>query len=221
MLAIIILSCCAVNAVWLYEFFEVPIVVFPCNGYWKIPTEIVKPDGSVYIPIRYRESYWIYAIVSTVLIMYAAPTLIMMACNVIIIFVFKHKKIHSNKGNSVTIKKKQRERRLTKMIITVSFIFIVCNMPDIATRLMWKFLDPLIVSNVQPIAHLFLMVNVGANFAVYSLLNKHLFHTILSITRKYCGCQNNGELQSERLQTGSVGVTTPSSEIAPSSFSRE
>ena len=202
-LAITVLLCCAVNAVRMYEFFEVPIVVFPCNGYWKIPTEVVNSDGSIYIPIRYRKAYWIYAIASTVLFMYVAPAIIMLVCNIIIIFVFKKKKVHTASDNSNTIKKKKAERRLTKMILVVSMIFMICNIPDIATRLMWKFLDPLIVSNVQPVAHLFLMVNVGANFVVYSLLNKHLFDTILGIAKKYCRCHQPEEGNPmERLPTG-------------------
>ena len=188
-IALIVFLCCAVNAVWIYEFHEVPITVQSCNGYWMIPKMVVKPDGSEYTPIRYRQEYWMYAIVSQVLFMYALPTLIIVISNVLIVSALnKNVTSESTVANSKVNRRKARETKLTKMIVVVSVIFVVCNMPDIATRLLWKFIEPLIVSKVQPAAHLFLMVNVGANFIIYSLFNKHLFATILGMCRKRCPC---------------------------------
>lgn len=210
-LTIIMVLCCAVNAVWMYEFFEVPIVVFPCNGYWKIPTEIVRESGDVYIPIRYRKEYWLYAIVSAVLFMYAIPAIIMTACNTLILLTFKNKKINATNETTRAMKKRHGEMRLTKMIIVVSVVFLICNMPDIATRLLWKFVNPLIVSKVQPVAHLFLMVNVSANFVVYSLLNRHLFDTILTFVKRYsvcCGFFSDGKQADKLTSTDSSGQSS-------------
>lgn len=193
-IALIVFWCFAFNAVWMYEFFEEPIEVGACNGYWRIPNKIVRPDNSTYTPIRYRPAYQVYAIVSAVLTMYVLPAIILITCNILILLTFMSGRFSarntSANDSSRQTKKKLAEMRLTKMIVVVSIIFLICNMPDIVVRLLWKFVDPLVVGNVQPIAHLFLMVNVAANFIVYALFNRHLFDTILLWTNRYCCCTN-------------------------------
>lgn len=221
---VIVFLCCAVNAVWMYEFFEVPISVLPCNGYWIIPKKVTNPaDSSVYIPIRYREEYKIYAIVSAVLFLYAIPTTVLVISNILILLSFKKPLVNPGRENKRQSRKRLGEVRLTKMIITVSVVYILCNMPDIATRLLWKFVDPLIVGKVQPAAHLFLMVNVGANFIVYSLFNKHLFDTIITTVKRCCICytakdkldvhasrSTSSETRSDRKPASGVSYTSSS-----------
>lgn len=203
-IAFIIFSCSIINGVWMYEFFEVPIDVNPCSGYWNIPKEVIRDDGSVYVPIRYKEAYKIYAITSAVLFLYALPTFIMIVSNVLILKELKSSTLKTRSmETSRASQKRHKEVRLTKMIIIVSVIFMICNMPDIATRLLWKHVAPIIVSNIQPIAHLFLMVNVAANFVVYSLYNKHLFATIVSMIRRgacYSCCMGSSDATDTTLQ---------------------
>lgn len=52
------------------------------------------------------------------------------------------------------------------------------------------------------------MVNAAANFVVYSLMNRHLFSTILKMTRRAFKC-SQAEPDSDRLPTASdSGVDT-------------
>ncbi|KAF6021473.1 SSTR4 [Bugula neritina] len=189
-LAIGILSF-AFNSVWVYEVFDAPVTILPCNGYYIIPNKVTRPDGSVYVPVRHRSEYQLYSVISATLFLYGIPTIVMIACNIVIIRKFSNNPIKSQSAKSAALRSKQAsERRLTKMIVVVSVLFMICNLPDIITRLLWKFLPPPIVSKVQPIAHLFLMINVAANFIVYSLFNKHLFTTIKAM----CICHHDNQV---------------------------
>ncbi|XP_067935016.1 somatostatin receptor type 4-like [Watersipora subatra] len=213
----IVLCCCSVNAVWVYEFLEVPITVLPCNGYWIIPNEVERDDGSIYTPIRYRKAYQLYAIISAVLFLYALPTLIIIVSNTLVILALKTSNPASQKlvASAKATVKRLKEIRLTKMIIVVSITFVISNVPDVTTRLLWKFISPLIVAKVQPIAHLFLMINVGANFIVYSMFNKHLFDTIISLCRpKKCCLRPNAVAEEVPSSSGSKFPNSQSVELS-------
>ena len=199
-LAAIILFCCVFNSVWAVELYEVHVAIMPCTGLWNIPKEVVKSDGTVYTPLRYRDDYTTYAAISTVLLLYALPVIIIVVCNTLISRSFSNQTFTMVKNPAKLRKRRRREQRLCKMILVVSIMFVICNIPDIVTRLLWKFISPVIVSKIQPVAHLILMVNAAANFIVYSLMNRHLFRTIFRMLSRFCHCCGS-DPGSDRLPT--------------------
>lgn len=193
---LIILLCSAFNGVLAYEFYETPVSINECYGYWSIPNEVIRDDNSTYTPLRYKSSYRPYILTSNILILYALPTITMLTANVLIMISFRKNKFSTVSENPRMSRKKAAEIRLTKMISVVSIIFIICNIPDIVTRILWKFKSPIFMSNIQPIAHLSLMCNVGANFIVYALFNRHLFDTMLTWARRCCFVRGSVAIQS-------------------------
>ena len=66
--------------------------------------------------------------------------------------------------------------------------YVVCDLPDCASQILWQLLPPSIVGKFHTVAHLLFMVNVAANFIVYKLFNKYLFKTIESFFSKCLRC---------------------------------
>lgn len=183
--ALIIILSCLYNGVKAYGTFEVNVIPNDCNGFWGIPLQVEREDGSVYIPIRRREEYKLYSIISNVLVMYIIPTSILVVCNILISRALNPKnQVRKSKPTAErgkTSAKRLGEIRLTKMIIVISVLFIVTNFPESCTRILWNFISPAIVAKIQFITNVLLMLNVVVNFIIYSLYNKKLFGTINSM----------------------------------------
>ena len=198
----------AVNASYIAEIFEVPVFIDSCSGYWGIPKQIIKEDNSVHVPLRHNDTHTLLATTTSVLFFYALPTTVMIVCNIVIV-----RSLRSNKIGSATQKasrRRQAEAKLTKMIMVISACYIICNLPDTITRVLWKYFNPKIVGKIQPIAHLFLMINVGANFVVYSLFNKQLFATVMALCTKCVGFASNNLTKSETCSQKTSSTTVRS-----------
>ena len=174
----------AVNVPYIYEINEVPVHIDECTGYWEIPMVVVREDNSTYIPNRYQPGYKTSFTIISVLLLYLIPATIMIVCNTMIT-----QSLNSNQRQARGTKVSQRrlaERRLSKMIIVVSVCFIVCNLPNTITFILWGVLPIHVVASIQPVAHLFLMINVAANIVIYSMFNKHLFTAVNNMCAKCC-----------------------------------
>lgn len=207
-IAAIVLLSVAINAPYLYENYEVKVTVNQCSGYWTIPLEIIREDNSTYTPIRYRESYQLYANLSSAILFYVCPTAAMIVCNYFVIKLLRSEKFGNDARNRKQSQKRRAELRLTKMVIVVSVCFIICTLPDVVTQLLWRFLPASVVGKVQQISHLFLMVNVGANFVVYSLLNKRLITTISALFNKTSGRVRGNQTDVEQSSPQDGGINT-------------
>ena len=144
-LVTIVLLCCGFNSVWAVELYEVPVTILPCTGLWQLPYQVVKADGSVYIPLRFRPRYQTYSIISTGLILYALPVIIIIVCNTLISRSFCDPALSTLRKSCNHRRRRMRELRLCRMILTVSVIFIICNIPDIISRVLCKFISPVAV----------------------------------------------------------------------------
>jgi len=202
---VIYLGVIGIVGFWIFEFFEVPININDCTGYWAVPKQVPTGNGTFYIPHRFRKSYHWFAVVSLLLALYVTPVAILIVCNVLII-----KWLRSAPAIAArNAKKRQKEKRLAKMIVVVSFIYITCNILDTVTRLLWIWVDPHLVGNLQSIGHVLLMINVGANFVVYALMNKNLFTTIYVSVKRCFGYNVDDAVFSQQNTSGSA---QPSSE---------
>lgn len=203
-LLIIVLSI-ALNVSFIYEVNEVSNKFSTCKVDWGIPNKITKPDNSTYIPLRYQQANKIFSTISAVLFFYIIPACIMIVCNIKVV-----KSVNSNKILSETNKSRKRrlaETKLIKMILVISIFYLICNLPDIITRVLWKSVSPAIVNKIQPIAHLFLMINMTANFFVYFYFNKHLFHAVSELCGR-CGLCPKINTQNSDKTTSMLSKTT-------------
>jgi len=189
----IYLGVVGVNGLWFYEFFEVPVIIDDCTGYFKVPKQIPTGNHTFYTPARYRPVYHWFAILSLMLVVYVSPVLVLIISNTMII---KWLRLASTVGPR-NEKKRQREKVLAKMTLVVSSIFIVCNILDTVTRMLWVWVPHRIVGNIQVFAHFLVMINVGANFVVYSLMNNTLFDSV----REKCACCFRNSMRSQRVHS--------------------
>ena len=162
------------------NWFVVDIDIDVCNGHWVIPNQTVYSDNTVYTPLFIQLPYVIYYAAFGILLQYLAPSIIIIVCNCFIISVLRNNRI----ANAATIgsrsKKRSSEIRLTKMIIAVNVLFLICNLPYNIFRILAGFVSESTIANLWIIANFFLMINVSSNIVIYSLFNAKLFGTISS-----------------------------------------
>ena len=162
------------------DWFVVDIDIDVCNGHWVIPNQTVYSDGTVYTPLIHQLTYVMYSAAFGILLQYLAPSIIIIVCNCFIISVLRNNRI----ANAATIgsrsKKRSSEIRLTKMIIAVNVLFLICNLPYNIFRILAGFVSESTIANLWIIANFFLMINVSSNIVIYSLFNAKLFGTISS-----------------------------------------
>ena len=182
---IVVLSV-AVNGPYIYEINEVPVHIDECTGYWEIPMSVSTVDNSTQVSSRYLPGFKLAITITSVLVLYVVPTIVMVLCNILIT-----RSLRSSRFSGQVSQRRLAESRLTKMIVVVSVCFIICNLPNTVTFILWGVLPIHIVASIQPVAHLFLMINVAANIVIYAMFNRHLFTTVNNLCSKCCstcGC---------------------------------
>ena len=122
--------------------FMVSIGVDSCNGHWLIPRQIVNPDGTVYNPLYYQMTYAMVFGSLNIALQYVVPAIMIIVFNWLIISTLRRQRKVRDAGTvSNNSKKRVSEIRLTKMIITVNVLFLVCNLPYNIFRMLLGFLS--------------------------------------------------------------------------------
>ena len=182
---LVVLLSLACNVPYIYEVNETKVIINECAGYWRIPQLVVREDNSTYVPSRYLPGYRTTVTIVSVLTFYVIPTIILIFCNALIIKSLKS----TPKVVKLTKRCSQRflaENKCRKVAIAVSICFMIFNLPNTVTHILWGVLPTHIVEKIQPIAHLFLMINVGVNIVIYSVFNKFMFSTAAGLGKKCC-----------------------------------
>ena len=162
-----------------FDWLFVKITINKCSGRWQVPESITKSDGTIYIPLYRRKTYQIIFLAFRLLIQYVAPGITITICNRHIISVLRNRRrVKTSTAATTNTKKRRSEVRLTKMIIAVSALFLVCNLPFCISQVSSGIVSRSIRTNLWIIANLFIMINVSANIVIYSLFNVKLFDTI-------------------------------------------
>ena len=176
----------AVNIPYIYDMNELPPVINSCTGHWRFP-RITREDNSTYTPFRSQKSYQLTKLVFSSTIDYILPVIVISILNTVTIKSLRAKRKIGSESSRVT-RRRQADLKLTKMIITVSVIFMICALPDIVLKVIRQFLEAQKLLKALPIVQIFLMINVAANFVVYCLFNKHLFGALKTLCEKYFKC---------------------------------
>ena len=162
------------------DWFVVNIDIDDCTGLWIFPKQIVNSDGTVYTPLVLQATYHIYYATFSILIQYLTPGIIIIVCNCFIFSVLRNNRIANGTAIASSSKKRASEIRLTKMIIAVNALFLICNLPYNLFRGLGGFISKSGIAGFWIVANFFVMVNVSSNIVIYSLFNVKLFATISS-----------------------------------------
>ena len=193
-----------VNIPYIYEMNELPAVINSCTGFWRFP-RITREDNSAYTPLRSQKSYQLAMVVFSSIVNYVLPAIIMSILNTVTIKSLKtNRKIGSE--SSRVIQRRQADLKLTKMIITVSVVFMICVLPHTIVEVVRRVGPSPKLPKALPIVQIFLMINVAANFVVYCLFNKHLFGALKTLCGKCFKCVK--EVTTNNQVTTSTGETS-------------
>ena len=172
----------AVNIPYIYDMNELPPVINSCTGYFKFPS-ITREDNSTYTPLRYQRSYQLAKVVFSSIIDYILPVIVTSILNTVAINSLREKRKVGSESSRVT-KRRQADLKLTKMIMVVSVVFMICALPDAVLKACRQFVPGQNLLKALPIIQIFLVINVAANFVVYCLFNKHLFGALKTLCVK-------------------------------------
>ena len=104
------------------------------------------------------------------------PTPVVLVCNIGIIVCFRQSNMKKSTINEAQEQRKHKERKLTKLLLTISMLFLVLAGPSaiysvlINTRATPK--DPFVSKLVLNILLTLSLVNSSINFIVYAVMNK-------------------------------------------------
>ena len=176
----------AANIPYIYDLNEVEVVINSCTGHWRFPS-ITREDNSTYTPLRYQQPYQLAMVVFSLIINYILPVIVISILNTVTIKSLREKRKVGSESSRVT-QRRQADLKLTKMIIVVSVIFMICALPDVVLKVIRQFLPAQKLFKALPIIQILQMMNVTANFFVYCLFNKHLFGALKTLCGKYFKC---------------------------------
>ena len=193
----------AANVPYIYDLNEVEVVINSCTGHWRFPS-ITREDNSTYTPLRYQRSYQLAKVVFSSIIDYILPVIVMSILNTVAIRSLRAKRKVGSESSRVT-RRRQADLKLTKMIIVVNVVFLLCVLPHVVVEVVRQVGPSPKLPKALPIVQIFLMINVAANFVVYCLFNKHLFGALETLCGKCFKCV--------KKVTGNSQATTNSAEL--------
>ena len=176
----------AVNITYIYDMNKLPAVFNSCTGRWRFPP-ITREDNSTSRPLRSQKSYQLAKVVFSSIVDYILPVIVMSILNTVAIRSLREKRKVGSESFRVT-KRRQADLKLTKMIITVNVVFMICVLPDVVVEVVRQVWPSQKLLKALPIVQIFLMINVAANFVVYCLFNKHLFGALKTLCGKCFEC---------------------------------
>ena len=183
-IAIISILSVAVNIPYIYDLNKLPAVINSCTGYWRF-LRTTREDRSDYL--RSQNSYQLAMVVFSSIVNYILPVIIMSILNTVTITSLRANRKIGSESSRVT-QRRQADLKLTKMIITVSVVFMICVLPHTIVEVFRRVGPSQKLPKALPIVQIFLMINVAANFVVYCLFNKHLFGALKTLCGKCFKC---------------------------------
>ena len=188
----------AVNIPNIYGMNELPAVINSCTGF------NTREDNSAYTPFRSQQSNKLAKVVFSSIIDYILPVIVMSILNTVALRSLRAKRKVGSESSRVT-RRRQADLKLTKMIIVVNVVFLLCVLPHVVVEVVRQVGPSPKLPKALPIVQIFLMINVAANFVVYCLFNKHLFGALETLCGKCFKCV--------KKVTGNSQATTNSAEL--------
>ena len=144
------------------------------------------------------------------------PVIVVIILNTLIIVLFKRSRRFQNKnaGNSEReLARQQEERKVTRMLLTVAIIFLICLLPGDAVLLIsginakFSFFGTYhnFFLAISDLSLLFEIMNSSINFIIYMVLNRLFFETYSEL---FCKCLKG------RVGSAAKSTTTKSKSIA-------
>ena len=195
----------AVNTPKIYDAYKAPTVVDPCTGNYRYE-KIARENNSTYSSSHKSKTlYKPITLFFSAAIDYLLPVIITTILNTLTVRLLRARRRMGSERSRNT-QRSQADLRLTKMIIAVNVVFMVCLLPEIIVRISRYFISSRKLLKTLPIVQIFLMINVAANVVVYCMFNKHLFSALRSFCRKCFKCVKERETHrnTETTKTGSV-----------------
>ena len=167
----------------------------------------VRGNETIYIDMgqQYRDSIlsqskWKSVLwLINILVFDFVPTPAVLICNVIIIFCLRRSNIEKSTINQMHQQRKQKERELTKLLLTIGMLFLVLAGPSAISGV-------LIIARSLPRNKLVLdilltlsLVNNSINFIVYALMNKKYREGYIATMR--CCCRMNDIEESDTMNS--------------------
>ncbi|XP_060593371.1 allatostatin-A receptor-like [Ruditapes philippinarum] len=144
------------------------------------------------------------------------PVLIVLTLNITIITILSQSQRFQKNVSSQDPKRREEQRKITRMLLSVAIIFLICLLPGDLLLLISSIVDGFeffgtyhnLFLVLSDICLLFEMVNSSVNFITYMVLNRNFFDTYVSL---FCGC----------LRTIRAGKMTSSGTQKPSRNTKE
>lgn len=129
------------------------------------------------------------------------PVMIVLILNIGIILIISQSTRFQKSASSQDSKRKEEQRKITRMLLSVAIIFLICLLPGDLLLLCSAIIDGLeffgIYHNLflvlSDLCLLFEMVNSSLNFITYMVLNRNFFETYVKL---FCCCLNTLRLRS-------------------------
>ena len=126
------------------------------------------------------------------------PIPVVFVCNVVILIALRSSNVLASTTNEVQQQRKHQERQLTKLLLTISILFLVLNgIPSIYMFLSLAGIrvsptDADIASMVDDIRVTLSLINCAINFIVYTVMNKKYREGYVAIL---CRCRRSNDIQ--------------------------
>ena len=149
------------------------------------------------------------------------PVIVVIILNTLIIVLFKRSRRFQNKnaGNSEReLARQQEERKLTRMLLAVAIIFLICLLPGDAVLLIsginakFSFFGTYhnFFLAISDLSLLFEIMNSSINFIIYMLLNRLFFETYNNL---FCKCikgrfGNDSKYSKTKTKSNDTGTTS-------------
>ncbi|XP_045160701.2 galanin receptor 2a-like [Mercenaria mercenaria] len=121
------------------------------------------------------------------------PVLVVLIVNIIIIAIISQSQRFQKSVTSLDPKRKEEQRKITRMLLSVAIIFLICLLPGDLLLLCSTAIDGFeffgtyhnLFLVLSDICLLFEMINSSVNFITYMVLNRNFFETYVNL---FCCC---------------------------------
>lgn len=123
------------------------------------------------------------------------PVIIVITLNTVIIYLVRQSKRFQNTVGKQDQKRKDEQRKITRMLLSVAIIFLICLLPGDLLLLCSSTIDGFeffgtyhnLFMVLSDLCLMFEMINSSVNFITYMILNRNFYDTYV---RLFCCCRN-------------------------------
>ena len=135
-----------------------------------------------------------------ILVFDCMPIIVVFLCNIIIIISLRNRDVLASTTNEVQLQRKLQEKQITKLLLTISVLFLVLASPTFIYVTFMYFLgvSPPDVTTAKLVSDILMtlsLTNCSINFIVYAVMNRKYREGYVAIL---CRCRQHNDIQDPR-----------------------